>query len=145
MLREPVSRTISAYRYAMDRGWINEDKNIIDWFHEKENKDKKHYQINYCSGVSIDAPLEIKLDKALINLKSENFLFGLTSKYNEFVDLCCLVNDWKPQYRRINITKAKKEISKDDRKELEELLLDEINFYEEAVNIYNKKYKKVTI
>ena len=141
MLREPVSRTISAYRYAIDRGWINDDKNIIDWFHEKENKDKKHYQLNYCSGAPIDAPAEIKLDKALINLKDEKFLFGLTSKYDEFIDLCCTINNWKPQYRTTNVTKAKKEINQEDKDKLQELLSDEINFYEEAVKIYNEKYK----
>ena len=141
MLREPVSRTISAYRYAIDRGWITGDKNIIDWFHTKENRDKEHYQLNYCSGVPIDAPSEVKLDKALSNLKDDKFLFGLTNRYDEFIDICCGINNWKPQYRTTNVTKTNKEIATEDREKLKELLADEIMFYDEAVKIYNEKYK----
>jgi hypothetical protein len=141
VLREPVKRTISAYRYAIDRGWITEDVNIIDWFFMDENKDKKHYQLNYCSGVPIDAPAEVKLDKGLKNIKDDKFLFGFTERYDEFIDLCCTVNNWKPQYKTTNVTKAKKEVAEEDKEKLKELLTDEIKFYDEAVKIYNEKYK----
>lgn len=144
VLREPVSRTISAYRYSIDRGWFTHETNIIDWFHEPENKDKKHYQMNYCSGVPIDAPFEVKLQKALNNLTDDKFLFGLTEKYNEFIDLCCETNNWTPQYKKVNVTKSKNTVTEEDKIKLTELLSEEIEFYNKAVEIYNKKYKKVT-
>jgi hypothetical protein len=139
MLRDPLSRTISAYRYSIDRGWITNETNIIEWF----NKDKtqKYYQIYHVSGVPEDLPVKTKIEIALKNLKDEKFLFGLTSKYDEFIDLCCVTNNWKPQYRTTNVSKTKKEINKEDKNKLQELLSDEINFYGEAVKIYNEKYK----
>jgi hypothetical protein len=139
MLREPVSRTISSYRYAIDRKWITDDVNIIDWFHD--NGTQGLYQLYHVSGVPKDVPYEVKLSIALKNLKDDNFIFGLTEKYDEFIDICCAVNGWKPQYKTTNVTKAKKEINKEDKNKLQELLSDEINFYEEAVKIYNEKYK----
>jgi len=39
------------------------------------------------------------------------------------------------------VTKTKKEINQEDKHKLQELLSGEINFYEEAVKIYNEKYK----
>jgi hypothetical protein len=114
--------------------------------------------MNYCSGVPIDAPFEVKLQKALSNLNDDKFLFGLTEKYNEFIDLCCETNNWTPQYKKVNVTKSKNTVTEEDvnvtkskntvteedKMKLTELLSEEIEFYNEAVKIYNKKYKKVT-
>jgi hypothetical protein len=139
MLREPVSRTLSAYRYAIDRGWITDDTNVIDWFHEDGTQE--HYQLNHISGVPEDAPHQVKLRVADKNLKDEKLLFGLTSKYDEFIDICCAINKWRPQYRTTNVTKAKKGVSEEDKEKLKELLAVEIEFYNKAVEIYNEKYK----
>lgn len=139
MLREPVSRTISAYRYAIDRGWITDDVNVLEWFNDDISQ--KNYQLQHVCGVPSDLPFDVKLDIALKNLKDDKFLFGFTEKYDEFIDLCCTINNWNPQYRTTNVTKAKKEINQEDKDKLQELLSDEINFYNEAVKIYNEKYK----
>ena len=144
VLREPISRTISAYRYSIDRQWDTNKTNIIDWFHKEENKDKKHYQLNYVSGVPIDAPYEVKLKHGLKNLRDDKFLFGLTEKYNEFIDLCCEKNSWAPQYKKVNVTQSKNTVTDEEKEKLKELLSEEIKFYNEAVNIYNEKYKKIT-
>ena len=143
MLREPVSRTVSAYRYGIDRGWMTEDKKILEWFNEEEHKDQKHYQLNHVSGVPADEPYEVKLQVGLKNLKDEKFLFGLTNKYDEFIDICCSINKWNPQYSTTNVTKAKANVSDEEEGELKELLKEEIRFYNEAVEIYNDKYKSL--
>ena len=142
MFRDPISRTLSAYRYAIDRGWITEDKPVIDWFNEDTSQ--KHYQIHHIAGVPHDLPYETKLQIALKNLNDKKLLFGFTEKYDEFIDLCCEVNGWRPQYKTTNVTKAKKEVSEEDKESLKVLLSDEIEFYDKAVLIYNEKYKKVT-
>lgn len=139
MFREPISRTISAYKYANDRGWINDKVNIIDWFHD--NGSQKYYQLHHVCGLPEDTPYELKLDIALKNIKDDKFLFGFTNKYDEFIDLCCDINKWKPQYRITNTTKTKKNISNEDKEKLKELLEVEIAFYDKAVEIYNEKYK----
>ena len=144
VLREPISRTISAYRYSIDRQWDTNKTNIIDWFYKEENKDKKHYQLNYVSGVPIAAPYEVKLKHGLKNLRDDKFLFGLTEKYNEFIDLCCEKNSWTPQYKKVNVTQSKNTVTDEEKEKLKELLSEEIKFYNEAVNIYNEKYKKIT-
>lgn len=142
VLREPIARTISAFRYSIDRGWANEDDDIIEWFHKKENKDKRHYQLNYISGVPIDGPGEIKIKKGILNLEKDTFLFGFTEAYNEFIDLCCETNGWKPEYKTTNVTKAKNTVTELQREGLKEFMKDEIDFYNEAIKIYNKKYNK---
>ncbi len=141
MLRHPVSRTISAYRYAIDRGWINENKNIIDWFNEDTSQ--LFYQLNHVSGAPKDLPYESKLQIALKNIKDDKFIFGFTENYNEFIDLCCVTNNWIPKYQTTNKTKNKKEIIEEDKNKLEDLLSGEIKFYEEALKIYNEKYKNI--
>jgi hypothetical protein len=139
MLREPISRTISAYRYAIDRGWIDDNVSVLDWY--ANDKSQEQYQLNHVAGVPDDVPYEAKLSIALKNLKDDKFLFGLTNKYDEFIDLCCTINKWKPQYRTTNVTSAKKEVTNEDKDKLKELLSGEIKFYEEAEKIYNEKYK----
>ena len=111
VLREPISRILSAYRYAIDRKWITSDVNVIDWYHSDTNNDISFYQINHVSGLPMDLPPETKLNKALLNLEDDKFLFGFTEAYNEFIDLCCETNKWEPQYRVSNQTRTKKEVS----------------------------------
>ena len=143
VLREPVSRTISAYRYAKDRGWIDDSVTIMDWFNTPEQKDQLHYQTNHVSGVPHDVPIEIKKKEGLKNLNDDKFLFGFTEAYNEFIDLCCNKNSWSPQYKKTNVTKAKNDISNSEKETLKESLKHEIEFYNEAIEIYNKKYNKI--
>jgi hypothetical protein len=142
MLRNPVSRTLSAYRYAIDREWITEDKPVLEWFAEDESQ--KNYQLHHVAGVPHDVPYEIKLKNGLKNLRDDKFLFGLTEKYNEFIDLCCEKNCWVPQYKKVNITQSKNTVTDEEKEELKVLLSEEIKFYNEAVKIYNEKYKKIT-
>jgi hypothetical protein len=139
MFREPLSRTLSAYRYAIDRGWITEEDDVIDWFHNDESQ--KHYQMHHIAGVPHDLPYETKFQIALKNLKDDKLLFGFTEKYDEFIDLCCEINKWRPQYRTTNKTSSKKEVSEENKEKLKELLAEEIEFYNEALKIYNEKYK----
>jgi len=139
MLREPISRTLSAYRYAIDRGWITEDKSVIEWFNEDTSQ--KNYQLNHVAGVPNEVPIDAKLQIALKNLKDDKFLFGFTEKYDEFIDLCCELNKWNPQYRTTNKTNNKKGVSEEDKEKLKELLADEIELYDSALKIYNDKYK----
>tara|TARA_Y100000389_G_C17306826_1_gene435839 strand:- start:137 stop:844 length:708 start_codon:yes stop_codon:yes gene_type:complete len=142
VLREPISRTISAFRYAIDRGWAKDSDDIIEWFKKDENKDKKHYQLNYISGVPIDGPAEVKINKALLNLEKDSFLFGFTEAYNEFIDLCCETNEWKPEYKTTNVTRAKASVTDEQKESLKEFLKDETEFYNKAIKLYNKKYNK---
>jgi hypothetical protein len=143
ILREPLKRTISSYRYAKDRGWIYNETKILDWA-KKEKHILINYQLNYVSGVPIDAPYEVKLKHGLKNLRDDKFLFGLTEKYNEFIDLCCEKNSWTPQYKKVNVTQSKNTVTDEEKEKLKELLSEEIKFYNEAVKIYNEKYKKIT-
>jgi len=83
--------------------------------------------------------LELKLK----NIKDDKFIFGFTENYNEFIDLCCVTNNWIPKYQTTNKTKNKKEIIEEDKNKLEDLLSGEIKFYEEALKIYNEKYKNI--
>tara|TARA_R110000851_G_scaffold67262_8_gene151993 strand:+ start:151 stop:852 length:702 start_codon:yes stop_codon:yes gene_type:complete len=144
MLREPIARIISLYNYSIDRDWISEDVNIIDWFMKQDNDflgERKLKQIKHISGAPIDLPVDVQINLAVKNLKRDNMLFGIVEEYNEFIDLCCKINKWNPQYLQINTTKTSKEISEEDKNMLRIELADEINFYNQAKEIYNDKYK----
>jgi hypothetical protein len=143
ILREPLKRTISSYRYAKDRGWISNETKILDWA-KKETPTLINYQINHVFGVPNDVPVDVKIKVALKNLRDDKFLFGLTEKYNEFIDLCCEKNSWAPQYKKVNVTQSKNTVTDEEKEKLKELLSEEIKFYNEAVKIYNEKYKKIT-
>jgi hypothetical protein len=142
ILREPLKRTISSYRYAKDRGWISNETKILDWA-KKEKPTLISYQIDRVSGVPNDS-LDIKIKVALKNLKDDKFLFGITEKYNEFIDLCCEKNSWVPQYKTINVTQSKNTVTDEEKDKLKELLSEEIKFYNEVVKVYNEKYEKIT-
>lgn len=142
VLRNPVKRTISSYRYAKDRNWISEDTNIMDWF--KEQKDTLvHYQLNHVSGIPNESSTDHKTDVAIKNLSNDKFIFGFTEEYNEFIDLCSKLNDWKPEYRKTNITKSKNDVTDFEKEQLADLLKDEIIFYDKAYEIYKNKYKNI--
>jgi len=141
VLRDPIKRTISSYRYAKDREWISHDVSFIDWF--KEQYDTLiHYQINHISGAPFDLDVETKKNIAFKNMKSEKFLFGFTEHYNEFIDLCCNINNWVPEYKKTNISKTRNDVTEKEKIEISKILEDEILFYNEALKIYNNKYKK---
>ena len=70
MLREPISRTLSAYRYAIDRGWITEDVSVLDWYDSDDSQ--RHYQLNHVAGVPDEVPFEAKLSIALKNLNDDS-------------------------------------------------------------------------
>lgn len=147
VIRDPLSRTISQFNYGIDRGWYPKDANIIDWFMnddpflEHTRLDRSLYQLRHVSGLPIELPIEVQLNGALKNLKNDNFLFGFTEYYNEFIDLCCSVNGWKPKYNSINKTQNKHNISDKERGILMAELVNEYVFYEEARKVYNEKYK----
>ena len=150
MFRDPLTRTISAFRYGNDRGWYGKDVSILQWFTQMDdvNFRYKHYQMNHILDLEEYKTIKDGKDKIKIcleRIQQDNFMYGFVEKYDDFLDICCSNFGWKYKSVKTNITNSKTNIGEDEKEMLNELLKYEIEFYNKSFEIYNDKHKKVLI
>ncbi|PLX66954.1 MAG: hypothetical protein C0603_09800 [Denitrovibrio sp.] len=135
LLREPVARYISDFKYKKTRGVINPRTTL------RESLD------DLCSGNTYLSLLGTgSYEKAIDNLTNKIAIFGFTERYNEFLELF----RYHLKFDSLEITNAnmnKKasqiEIDDDDVKYLQDLLATDIKFYNYALGLYNERYQAI--
>lgn len=141
LLREPVARTLSTYRYGIQRGWTSPDTDIVHWL--RNESDYRHYQIGYLTGPVSDSLSEQgRITLAMEHLRDENMLFGFSERYAEYIQLCCdhLEEDLQPVHVSINSTTVNQTITPRQREAVTDLLQGEIAFYHQARELYHNKH-----
>lgn len=147
VLRNPVDRIISHYRFDMQRIMIPTTMTVLEWLNDGRIG---HTNIltNVMSGyqhydTSVDYYVKRKL--AIENLKKESTIFGFSEKYNEFLGIVRNNLGWNVNNQKLNKTIVPNTVDEEVKNILRELCSNDIDFYVEALNIYNEKYKKILV
>jgi hypothetical protein len=159
ILRDPVKRIISNYKYNIQRdAYIKSEiynyKKIPTIQEIIETQPiNLTVDVNYVSGINPEniehftdggyPDIDRRIDIALKNLEKENYVFGITNEYDNFLKIIEKKINWKTYKSHKNKTTFDMEISKDDIDFLEERCKKQKLFFESAIKIYKKKYSNL--
>ena len=140
VLREPVARTLSTYRYGIQRGWIDPGQDILSWL--DESRSYLEYQLDYLAGAYyVDSPSQEKAEKALERLTLDSFVYGFSDDLDGFIDICCQrFESFQPYKERLNETVVQADFTDVELNELAQMLEVERTFYDQAKALYRQKY-----
>ncbi|PLX66955.1 MAG: hypothetical protein C0603_09805 [Denitrovibrio sp.] len=136
ILRSPIERLISHYRYDIIKGIINPEK--VSFTDFTKIRDINPYVNTFGRG---------DLKKAKYFLENNVALFGLQEKYNDFLFLLKkLYNLEYAEAQSINVSSSYKvNFTSEQIKHAEKALETEIEFYEFAKDLYNSRYSNVDL
>ena len=145
LIREPVERTISAFKYNTQQGWVDPEQDILSWLND--NPGYLDYQLSYLTGpVYQGSPATEKVEIALSRLEQDQVVYGFSDNFNEYIEICCKkFKGFSPVDVVLNKTKVRKTIGSEERAELRSLLAPEIDFYDRAKSLYFEKYKEFIV
>lgn len=147
VLRDPVDRIISHYRFDMQRGMIPKTTKVLDWVNDGR---LGHTNIltNVMSGyqhydTSID--YKVKKDLAVKNLEKETTIFGFSESYYDFLNIIRSKLGWHVKNQEMNKTIIPNNVTEEEKVVLRDLCSNDTELFSEALEIYKDKYKKILI
>ena len=152
MLREPVSRVISHYRFnstapSIFQSAIQNDRlDVIEYFHRFRSAIPLQYEY-FAQGVNVgDESQPSRAAEALRNLVESVSIFGIQDEFDEFVVLLAeLLGLPDAFYIPLNMTPDDAAtVNQKHTEELRKLLADDITFYESAVSLYRQRTEALT-
>ncbi len=145
ILRHPVERIISHYRFDAQRNMVPGSISVIDWL-----KDGRMGHTNILTNVmcgvnhyDVEKNYIWKNKIAIDNLKKDNVIFGYSENYDEYLNIINKKLGWKGLNKVTNKTNAPYNVKESDKKKLFKLCSNDINFYDESLKIYNEKYSNI--
>ena len=149
MLREPVERAISLYRFhstlptPMGDDLRSGKMRAADFYEEFQKTHPPQYEI-FAPG-SAHEPDRIKV--ALHNLETKISIFGLQTRFDEFAILLVhMLGLSDVTFAPLNVTpESAKQVTTEDRAELRDALTDDIAFYEGAARLYQERCGKLKL
>jgi len=142
LLREPIERVISHYRFnstqpsAIQDAIRNEGLSVIDYCRKFGHSVTSQYRMFAPDG---------DIDVALRRLQTEVSFFGLQSQFERSVQaLCRLLGLPTTPYKPLNRTPAgAADVTQDEAAELRSLLTDEVAFYDSATEVYRERLTRI--
>lgn len=144
MLRDPVERIVSHFRYQSARedtprhSEIRAGLNLPDYF--------RKYHSALPSQYAVFSPERPNASDALSNLESRISLFGLQEQFGEFVALLgSLAGLPDVSYRPLNVTPQNAvDVPHKHIDQLRSLLAEDVTFYDGACELYRRRMKALT-
>jgi len=144
IIRHPVKRLISNYNYGLQQGMKNavNSKDFLEYA-EKYPHGRMINLVNV-SGIpySDDNDVDELIETALEHLSQDNYLFGFTSRYNEYLDIVKENLGWKVNTNHTNKTGTKTNITQSQIDAVTELAAKDVEFHNRALELYKTKYNK---
>ena len=91
---------------------------------------------------SDDNDVDELIETALEHLSQDNYLFGFTSRYNEYLDIVKENLGWKVNTNHTNKTGTKTNITQSQIDAVTELAAKDVEFHNRALELYKTKYNK---
>jgi Galactose-3-O-sulfotransferase len=152
MLREPVSRVISHYRFnstapSIFQSAIQNDRlGVIEYFHRFRSAIPLQYEYFAQEVNAGEEAQPSRVTRASRNLAERVSLFGIQDAFDEFVVLLSeLLGLPDVFYLPLNMTPDNAaSVNQKQTEELRKLLEDDIAFYESAVSLYRQRTEALT-
>jgi hypothetical protein len=152
MLREPVSRVISHYRFnstapSIFQSAIQNDRlDVIKYFHQFRTAIPLQYEYFAQEVNAGEEAQPSRVTRASRNLAERVSLFGIQDEFDEFVVLLAeLLGLPDVFYTPLNTTPDNAaSVNQEQTEELRKLLADDIAFYESAVSLYRQRIETLT-
>jgi Galactose-3-O-sulfotransferase len=147
MLREPVERAVSLYRFhstlptPLGDDLRSGKVRAAGFYREFQKTHPPQYEL-FAPGSSHE---QGRIKKALHNLENKISIFGLQTRFDEFAMLLVhMLGLSDVTYAPLNVTpEAAAQVSAEDRAELRDALADDIAFYEGAARLYQERSAKL--
>jgi Galactose-3-O-sulfotransferase len=152
MLREPVSRVISHYRFnstapSIFQSAIQNDRlDVIEYFHRFRSAIPLQYEYFAQEVNAGEEAQPSRITEASRNLAERVSLFGIQDEFDEFVVLLAeLLGLPDVFYLPLNTTPDNAApVNQEQTEELRKLLADDIVFYDSAVSLYRQRTEALT-
>lgn len=152
MLREPVSRVISHYRFnstapSIFQSAIQNDRlDVIEYFHRFRSAIPLQYEYFAQEVNAGEEAQPSRITEASRNLAERVSLFGIQDEFDEFVVLLAeLLGLPDVFYLPLNTTPDNAApVNQEQTEELRKLLADDIAFYDSAVSLYRQRTEALT-
>jgi hypothetical protein len=152
MLREPVSRVISHYRFNSTAPSIfqsaiqNDGLDVIEYFHRFRSAIPLQYEYFAQEVLAGEEAQPSRVTEASRNLAERVSLFGIQDEFDEFVVLLAeLLGLPDVFYLPLNTTPdSAATVDQKQTEELRKLLADDIAFYDSAVSLYRRRTEALT-
>ena len=94
--------------------------------------------VPYTDDINIEETIKI----ALNHLSQDNYIYGFTSRYDEYLSIVNEKLGWMVQNKHTNKTGVKTKITQAEIDEVTKLCTKEIGFHNKALELYKEKYNK---